>query len=67
MRKDPNEWTNLAGKPEFAKVLAEHKAALPKVNRKPAPGSKHRVLVYKNGQANWEEQDISPKEPIPEL
>jgi choline-sulfatase len=67
MRTDPNEWTNLASKPEYAKIKAEHKAALPKLNRKPAPGSKHRVLVYKNGKANWEERDIEPNEPIPEL
>jgi len=29
---DPNEWNNLAGKPAYAKVIAEHKRLRPKVN-----------------------------------
>jgi arylsulfatase A-like enzyme len=35
--KDPLEWTNLAGKPEYAQVKAELARHLPTVN-KPAPG-----------------------------
>jgi len=31
-RTDPHEWHNLAGKPEYAAVIAEHKKRLPKVN-----------------------------------
>jgi arylsulfatase A-like enzyme len=30
--KDPNEWTNLAGRPEHAAVIREHARWLPKIN-----------------------------------
>ena len=40
---------------------------LPKTNAAPAPGSKHRILIYKDGQANWEGTDVAPDDPIPEL
>ncbi len=67
MRRDPHEWKNLAGDSQYAGVLDEHRRWLPKVDVKPAPGSKHRVLTYENGQANWEGEDIRPDDPIPEL
>jgi len=67
MRKDPNEWHNLAGKPGYEKVIAEHRKWLPKVNAKPAPGSAHRILIWENGVANWQGKDIGPDDPIPEL
>ena len=35
--KDPNEWTNLAGRPELAKVKAELAAFLPKTDAPPGP------------------------------
>ena len=65
MRKDPNEWNNLANNSKHAKVIARHKKFLPKNNRKPAPNSKHRILLYNNGKANWQGSDIDPKAPIP--
>jgi arylsulfatase A-like enzyme len=67
MQKDPNEWTNLASNPEYADVIAAHKKWIPKDNRKPAPGSAHRILVYEDGKANWEGKDILDDDPIPEL
>jgi choline-sulfatase len=67
MVKDPNEWTNLAGNPKYADVIAEHRKFIPKENRKPAPNSKSRILVYENGKANWEGEDIGPDDPVPEL
>jgi arylsulfatase A-like enzyme len=67
LKKDPNEWTNLVGRPEHAAIQKELKAFLPKVNEKPAPGSRSRILTYKNGQANWQTEDINPTEPIPEI
>jgi len=36
-QKDPMEWTNLAAKPEFAKVKAELAAWLPQHNQEPSP------------------------------
>ena len=38
--KDPNEWTNLAGKPEFAAKIKELEAWLPKENHPDAPGGR---------------------------
>ncbi len=38
-RKDRNEWTNLAGNPEMAPVIAEHRKWLPKVNRPALSGA----------------------------
>ena len=65
MRKDPNEWNNLANNSKHAKVIARHKKFLPKNNRKPAPNSKHRILLYNNGKANWQGSDIDLEAPIP--
>jgi len=67
MRKDPNEWTNLAKNPKYAAVIAQHRKWIPKIDRKPAPGSSHRVLTFENGQVNWEGADVASDDPIPEL
>ena len=69
MVEDPNEWTNLASRPEHAQIIAEHRQWIPKVNRKPVPGSRDRILLYDSatGQANWEGKDILPNSPIPEI
>ncbi len=58
MRADPNEWTNLASKPKYAKVIREHAKWLPKINASPAPGSAHRILVQENGRWLWEGKPI---------
>ena len=65
MRKDPNEWNNLVSDPKFAKVIARHKKFIPKINLKPAPGSKHRILLYNDGKVNWQGQNIDPNDLIP--
>ena len=66
MVKDPNEFTNLAGdKRYFAEKLALKKQ-LPQINRKPVAGSAKRILIYENGVANWEGEDIDPDESIPD-
>ena len=67
MRKDPNEWTNLAHNSKYAEVIAEHKKFLPKANRQPAPGSKNRILLYDKGKVNWQGDDIAADAPIPGL
>lgn len=67
--QDRNEWTNLAGDPHYASVLAEHRQWLPAINRKPAPGSRDRILTYDGpaGLTIWEDEAILPGAPIPEL
>lgn len=67
MQKDPNEWTNLAGDPAYADIVEQHVKWLPEVNLKPVAGSKHRILLYENGQANWQEADIAPEDVVPGL
>lgn len=68
MQNDPNEWTNLAGKPEYAAVIAEHKKWLPKPDVPPAPESSDRILTYDKATdgAVWEGKPITRKDPIPE-
>ena len=65
--QDPHEWHNLAEVAQYAGLKHELRRLLPQINRKPAPGSKHRVLIYEDGKANWEGGDIDPEEAIPEL
>ena len=44
MVNDPNEWHNVAAKPENAAIIAEHKKWLPKIDVPPAPGLTERPL-----------------------
>ena len=67
MVNDPNEWVNLVDDPEHLAVLEEHRAMLPPPSAKPAAGSEARILLWENGQANWETNDIAADDPIPEL
>jgi choline-sulfatase len=65
LRNDPNEWRNLAGDSGQRDVIEEHRKWIPKVNRKPAPGSAHRILVYEQGRAVWEGKAIGSGEAVP--
>lgn len=67
MVQDPNEWTNLIGKPGHEEVIAAHKKWIPKTSRKPAPGSHSRILTYdfQSKEVVWEGQKILPTDPIP--
>ena len=67
MRKDPNEWHNLAKDAKYSDVLEEHREFLPDKSAKPAPGSRSRILIYEDGKINWEGKDVLPTDPIPEL
>ena len=62
MKRDPNEWTNLAGKKKFAAVKKDLSQWIPKVDLPPAPGSAHRILTYDpvTKQAFWEGELIDP-------
>jgi arylsulfatase A-like enzyme len=66
MNKDPNEWTNLAADSDYDDVLRDHRKWIPKSSARPAPGSRSRILIYKDGKANWEGKDIGSNDPIPE-
>ena len=66
MVKDPNEFTNLAADSRYSAQKLALSAQLPKINRKPVVGSANRILVYKDGTANWEGQNIDPNEAIPD-
>lgn len=68
MEKDANEWTNLAGQPEYAAVIAEHQKWLPAKDVPPAPNSASRVLTYDKttDEAVWEGKPIKRTDPIPE-
>ena len=68
MKNDPNEWKNLAGSAEHEKIMAEHRKWIPKVSRKPAPGSHSRILTYDpDGKTIWQGKEIKPDDPIPEI
>ena len=68
MQKDPNEWHNLAGKSEYAAIIADHQKWLPQVDLPPAPNSANRVLTYdpKTDEAIWEGQTVKRGDAIPE-
>jgi choline-sulfatase len=68
MEADPREWTNLAGNPEHAAVIAEHRRWLPATEAAAVPGSAHRTLSYDPGTdtAVWEGSTrITRNLPIP--
>lgn len=67
LKSDPNEWTNLAADPSVREMILQHKKFLPQTNRPPAPGSKSRILTFKDGKIIWEGQEIKPSDPIPEI
>ena len=69
LKADPNEWTNLAGKPELAAKKAELAKWLPKIDKHAVPGSKSRVLTYEpsTGEAIWEDKVIDKTAPLPEF
>lgn len=65
MRKDPNEWDNLANDPAFDSIKLEHAQFIPQKNLKPVKGSASRILVYEDGVPVWEGKTIYPGDPIP--
>ena len=64
MAMDPNEWRNLAGLPEFAGVIAEHRKWLPTFNAPPAAGSKTRLLEPVGDAWHWEGELIEGPVPM---
>ena len=66
MLKDPHEFTNLADESRYLAEKMALRKQLPKLNKKPVAGSAKRILVYEDGVANWEGEDIDPGEVIPD-
>jgi arylsulfatase A-like enzyme len=68
LQADPNEWKNLASDPAHAATKRDLARWLPKVNKKPVPGSQHRILLYDaaTGAVNWEGKDVGKNDPIPD-
>ena len=66
MLKDPHEFINLADESRYLAEKTALRKQLPKLNKKPVAGSAKRILVYESGVANWEGEDIDPREAIPD-
>jgi len=66
-RVDPNEWNNLANEERHRDIIEKSRKALPRINRKPAPGSSARILTYEEGVATWQGEAIGEGDPIPEI
>ena len=67
MRKDPNEWKNLAGDPKYQKVVKSHLKFLPRDDKPPAPGSRARILTMEKDHVIWQGEKVGPEDPIPGL
>ena len=65
LRKDPHEWHNLASRKEHAAIIAAHRRFWPRVNRKPAPGSRHRILRFDEKRVVWQGREIPRGEAVP--
>jgi choline-sulfatase len=65
---DPNEWTNLAAKPEHAGVKKNLAKWIPTQDRPHAPGSAQRILTYdpQTKAVTWEGKPVKESDPIPE-
>ncbi|MBK9138681.1 MAG: sulfatase [Verrucomicrobia bacterium] len=68
LENDPHEWNNLAGREEWADVIAWHRRWLPQPDRPPATGSASRILTYNpaTDEAVWEGKPVRREDPIPE-
>lgn len=66
-RVDPNEWTNLAPRNDASQPMQELRRWLPRIDRAPVPGSKHRVLTYDPATraVTWESVAVGPDDPVP--
>ncbi len=65
LTNDPNEFNNLISDPSHTTAVADLRAMLPKTNLKSVEGSQNRILIYKDGVANWEGEVIDARAPIP--
>jgi choline-sulfatase len=61
---DPNEWHNLAARPEHHDTLSELSSKLPRVDVPPVASSAHRILVRDGEHWLWEGEPIVPAEKV---
>ena len=62
MENDPNEWTNLAGDPEYGDIIEDHARWIPQINQPAVEGSAARLLELVDGVWHWEGEAIDPAE-----
>jgi len=66
VRKDPNEWENLAGKPELAEVKEKLRAAAPKSFAEPGVTSRDLKLMTDGDGFKWQAKEAAKKvKPVP--
>jgi arylsulfatase A-like enzyme len=67
LRRDPHEWTNLAGRPETEAKRRELASQLPQPDVPAVSGSAHRILsrIGESDRWQWEGSEIVPGSPIP--
>jgi arylsulfatase A-like enzyme len=67
LKKDPNEWTNIASEVRVKKVKADLQKWLPEIDRAPVPNSRDRVLTYdpETKALTWEGKPISDTDDVP--
>jgi choline-sulfatase len=66
MRKDPNEWKNLAADARYAKQKQELVRLLPAQSAAPVPNSSVRLIEIREGVVYWEGKPIGANDPIPQ-
>jgi len=67
MKKDPKEFTNIAGDASHAGEIERLGKWIPQHQQAHAPGSKDRILEFRDGKPIWEGKAILPGDPIPEM
>lgn len=67
LQTDPNEWNNLANQSSYQKIQLALAESLPKVDRPPVAGSRHRILSWDGKTAVWEGQPIVDPDPSGEV
>lgn len=63
-QSDPSEWTNLTDDPKYQGIKSKLAQWLPTRDAPPAPESKSRLLIRKDGVWLWEGEPIDPAERI---
>ncbi|MFN0122847.1 MAG: sulfatase [Blastocatellia bacterium] len=58
MRRDPNEWTNLASGKQYAAIKRELAKWMPAASATPMPGSKSRLIELRDGKVYWETKPV---------